>query len=115
MNEICLCKVLCGATSGRKEIIDLLRQRSRPYLFPTNLSLSISSASTELRDRLEAHTCYFKRDLSARGFRHNRGDHPIVPIMLCDAVQAQRVAARLLEKGVYTICVFAEVKAEFGF
>ena len=115
MDGICLSKALCGATSGRKEIIDLLRQRSRPYLFPSSLSPSLSSASTELRDRLEAHTRYFKRELSARGFGHNRGDHAIVPIMLCDAVLAKRVAARLLEKGVYTICVFAEVKAEFGF
>ena len=111
-----------GYTSGRREIIDLLRQRSRPYLFSNSLAPSIASASlkaleligasTELRDKLEAHTRYFKKAMSARGFALNPGEHPIVPIMLGDAVLAQRVAARLLEKGVYAIGFFYPVVPE---
>jgi len=111
-----------GYTSGRREIIDLLRQRSRPYLFSNSLAPSIASASlkaleligasTELRDKLEANTRYFKKAMSARGFALNPGEHPIVPIMLGDAVLAQRVAARLLEKGVYAIGFFYPVVPE---
>ena len=108
-----------GYTSGRKEIIDLLRQRSRPYLFSNSLApgivsaslkaLEIISASTELRDRLEENTRYFKREMRARGFALNAAEHPIVPIMLGDAVLAQKVAVRLLEKGVYAIGFFYPV------
>ena len=111
-----------GYTSGRREIIDLLRQRSRPYLFSNSLAPSIASASlkaleligasTELRDKLEANTRYFKKEMSARGFALNPGDHPIVPIMLGDAVLAQQVAERLLEKGVYAIGFFFPVVPE---
>ncbi len=108
-----------GYTSGRQEIIDLLRQRSRPYLFSNSLApgivsaslqaLTIIAGSTELRDRLEANTLYFKEQLKAKGFALNPGTHPIVPIMLGDAVLAQKVAARLLEKGVYAIGFFYPV------
>ena len=108
-----------GYTSGRKEIIDLLRQRSRPYLFSNSLApgivsaslkaLEIIGASTELRDRLEANTRYFKKAMTARGFALNAAEHPIVPIMLGDAVLAQKVAVRLLEKGVYAIGFFYPV------
>ena len=108
-----------GYTSGRKEIIDLLRQRSRPYLFSNSLAPGIVSASlkaleiiatsTELRDRLEENTRYFKSEMRARGFALNDAEHPIVPIMLGDAVLAQKVAVRLLEKGVYAIGFFYPV------
>ena len=108
-----------GFTSGRQEIIDLLRQRSRPYLFSNTLApgiasaslkaLEIISASTELRDRLEENTRYFKENMTARGFTLNPGIHPIVPIMLGDAALSQQVAARLLEKGVYVIGFFYPV------
>ena len=102
-----------GYTSGRKEIIDILRQRSRPYLFsntlaPTIVAASIKaiellSESTELRDRLEANTAYFRKGIAARGFEIKPGNHPIVPIMLGDAALAQTMASALLEKGVYVI------------
>ena len=108
-----------GYTSGRKEIIDLLRQRSRPYLFSNSLAPGIVSASlkaleiivtsTELRDRLEENTRYFKSEMRAWGFALNDAEHPIVPIMLGDAVLAQKVAVRLLEKGVYAIGFFYPV------
>ena len=111
-----------GYTSGRREIVELLRQRSRPYLFSNTLAptivsaslkaLEIISASSELRDRLHANTRYFKASMSARGFELNDGDHPIVPIMLGDAVLAQKVAARLLEKGVFAIGFFHPVVPE---
>ena len=111
-----------GYTSGRREIVDLLRQRSRPYLFSNTLApgivsaslkaLEIISASGELRERLHANTRYFKAAMSARGFRLNDGGHPIVPIMLGDAVLAQKVAARLLEKGVFAIGFFYPVVPE---
>ena len=111
-----------GYTSGRREIIDLLRQRSRPYLFSNSLAPAIVnaalkafelvSASTELRDRLDANTRYFKERMLAHGFVLNEGNHPIVPIMLGDAVLAQRVAARLLEKGVFAIGFFYPVVPE---
>jgi glycine C-acetyltransferase len=102
-----------GYTAGRKPLIDLLRQRSRPYLFSNSLcpaiaattlaALDILSASTELRDRLEANTRHFRRGMAARGFHIPDGEHPIVPIMLGDAVLATRMAERLLEEGIYVI------------
>lgn len=108
-----------GYTSGRKEIIDLLRQRSRPYLFSNTLApmiaaasikaLEILSRSTELRDRLMENTRYFRAGMAARGFNLRPGEHPIVPIMLGDAVLAQKAAARLLEKGVYAVGFFYPV------
>ena len=111
-----------GYTAGRREIVELLRQRSRPYLFSNTLAptivsaslkaLEIISASSELRERLHANTRYFKASMSARGFELNDGEHPIVPIMLGDAVLAQKVAARLLEKGVFAIGFFYPVVPE---
>jgi glycine C-acetyltransferase len=108
-----------GYTSGRKEIIDLLRQRSRPYLFSNTLApmiaaasikaLEILSRSTELRDRLMESTRYFRSGMAAQGFSIRPGEHPIVPIMLGDAVLAQKAAARLLEKGVYAVGFFYPV------
>jgi len=108
-----------GYTSGRKEIIDVLRQHSRPYLFSNTLAPSIVSASlkaleivsssTDLRDRLEENTLYFREELTRRGFDIKPGTHPIVPIMLGDAVLAQRMAARMLAKGVYVIGFFYPV------
>lgn len=111
-----------GFTSGRKEIIELLRQRSRPYLFSNTLAPSIVGASiavldmltetTELRDRLEANTGYFRKKMTEAGFDIRPGDHPIVPIMLYDAVVAQNFAARLLKEGVYVIGFFFPVVAK---
>ena len=108
-----------GYSSGRKEIIDMLRQRSRPYLFSNTLAPSIVSASiraleiisssTELRDRLEENTLYFREKIVQAGFEVRPGTHPIVPIMLGDAVLAQRMAARLLERGVYVVGFFYPV------
>ena len=108
-----------GYTSGRKEIIDLLRQRSRPYLFSNTVAPSIVSASlkvlemlsstTELRDRLEDNTKYFREKISEAGFEIKEGEHPIVPIMLGNAVLAQNMASKLLEKGVYVIGFFYPV------
>ena len=102
-----------GYSSGRREIVELLRQRSRPYLFSNSLpppivaatieSLKILSASTELRDRLEANTHWFRRRMTAAGFQIVPGEHPIVPVMLGDAVLAARMADRLLEKGLYVV------------
>lgn len=102
-----------GFTSGRKEIIDLLRQRSRPYLFSNTLAPSIVGASiavfdlvsqsTELRDRLEVNTKYFREKITAAGFDIKPGEHPIIPIMLYDAVVSQKMAEKLLEKGIYVI------------
>ena len=102
-----------GFTSGRKEIIDLLRQRSRPYLFSNTLAPSIAGASiavfdllsqtTALRDQLEMNTQYFREKISAVGFDIKPGTHPIVPIMLYDAVVSQTMAEKLLEKGIYVI------------
>lgn len=102
-----------GFTSGRGEIIDLLRQRSRPYLFSNTLAPSITGASiavldmltetTELRDKLASNTKYFRERMSQAGFDIRPGDHPIVPIMLYDAVLSQKMAARLLELGIYVI------------
>ena len=102
-----------GYTSGRKEIIDILRQRSRPYLFSNTLApaivvtslkvLEILSASTDLRDKLMDNTQYFKEGISKIGLDVLPGVHPIVPIMLGDAVLAQNMAEKLLEKGIYVI------------
>lgn len=102
-----------GYTCGRKEIIDLLRQRSRPYLFSNSLppvivgaalkSLELLSASTEWRDRLESNTRYFRGAMADAGFNIVPGTHPIVPIMLGDAVVAGRLAEKLLELGIYVI------------
>jgi glycine C-acetyltransferase len=108
-----------GFTSGRKEIIDLLRQRSRPYLFSNSVAphivaatlkaLEILSASTELRDKLEENTKYFRAALTARGLMIKPGTHPIVPIMIGDATKSQKFATRMLEKGVYVIGFFYPV------
>ena len=111
-----------GYTTGRKEIIDLLRQRSRPYLFSNSLSPAIVGASnkvfdilsstTELRDRLESNTKYFKDKIVAAGFDVKPGDSPIVPIMLYDAALSQKFADKLLEEGVYAIGFFYPVVAK---
>ena len=108
-----------GYTSGRKEIIDLLRQRSRPYLFSNTIAPSVAAASikclemlgrsTELRDRLEANTIFFRAGLTKVGLTIRPGTHPIVPVMLGDAALSQKVAARMLEKGVYVIGFFYPV------
>jgi glycine C-acetyltransferase len=108
-----------GYTSGRKVIVDLLRQRSRPYLFSNTIAppvvaaslkaLELLSASTELRDKLEANTKYFRAALTERGLTIKPGTHPIVPIMLGDAAKSQKFAARMLEKGVYVIGFFYPV------
>jgi len=104
---------LGGFTSGRKEIIEILRQRSRPYLFSNTLAPAIVGASiavfdlltetTELRDKLARSTQYFREQMKQRGFEIKQGIHPIVPIMLYDAVLAQKFAERLLEKDIYVI------------
>jgi glycine C-acetyltransferase len=111
-----------GFTSGKKEIIEMLRQRSRPYLFSNTVAPSIVGASiavldmlrstTELRDQLEYNTQYFRKEMTAAGFDIKPGDHPIVPIMLYDAVLAQQFAAQLLEEGVYVIGFFFPVVAK---
>ncbi|MDP1810890.1 MAG: glycine C-acetyltransferase [Sediminibacterium sp.] len=111
-----------GFTSGRKEIIELLRQRSRPYLFSNTLAPSIVGASiavldmltetTELRDRLEYNTTYFRKKMTEAGFDIKPGDHPIVPIMLYDAVVAQTFAAKLLDEDIYVIGFFFPVVAK---
>jgi len=102
-----------GFTSGRQEIIDMLRQRSRPYLFSNTLAPGVAaavfkaletlSASTELRDRLERNTAYFREGMTQAGFKLNPGDHPIVPIMLGDAKVAVEMADKMLAQGVYVI------------
>ena len=108
-----------GFTSGRKEIIEMLRQRSRPYLFSNTVAPSIVGASiavldmlsetTELRDKLEFNTKYFRNKMTEAGFDIKPGDHPIVPIMLYDAVVAQNFAAKLLDEGIYVIGFFFPV------
>jgi glycine C-acetyltransferase len=108
-----------GFTSGRKEIIDLLRQRSRPYLFSNTLAPSITGASiavidmlsetTDLRDKLESNTKYFREKMTAAGFDIKPGEHAIVPIMLYEAPLAQKFASSLLEKGIYVIGFFFPV------
>jgi glycine C-acetyltransferase len=102
-----------GFTSGRKEIIEMLRQRSRPYLFSNTLApaivggsiavIDMLSKTTELRDKLENNTQYFRKEMTAAGFDIKPGEHPIVPIMLYDAVLSQQFAERLLESGIYVI------------
>ena len=108
-----------GFTTGRQEIIDLLRQRSRPYLFSNTLPpplvaagikvFEMLSSTTSLRDRLEENTRYFRSAMSETGFDIKPGTHPIVPVMLYDAPLAQEFAARLLEKGIYVIGFFYPV------
>jgi glycine C-acetyltransferase len=108
-----------GYTSGRKEIIDMLRQRSRPYLFSNTLAPSICTAtlkvlemltkSTTLRDRLEDNTHYFRKGMKQAGFAIDEGDHPIVPVMLGDAELAQKMSVKLLERGIYAIGFFFPV------
>lgn len=111
-----------GFTSGRKEIIEMLRQRSRPYLFSNTVAPSIVGASiavldmlrqtTDLRDKLESNTRYFREKMTTAGFDIKPGDHPIVPIMLYDAAVAQQFAAALLEEGIYVIGFFFPVVAK---
>jgi glycine C-acetyltransferase len=111
-----------GFTSGKKEIVEMLRQRSRPYLFSNSLAPSIVGASiavldmlsetTELRDKLEYNTKYFRSKMTEAGFDIKPGDHPIVPIMLYDAVIAQNFAAKLLEENIYVIGFFFPVVAK---
>ena len=111
-----------GFTSGRKEIIEMLRQKSRPYLFSNTLAPSITGASiavldmltetTELRDKLEFNTKYFREKMTEAGFDIKPGEHPIVPIMLYDAVLAQKFASRLLDEGIYVIGFFFPVVAK---
>ena len=108
-----------GFTTGRKDIIDLLRQRSRPYIFSNTVAPSIVAASlkvfdilsstTKLRDKLEENTAYFRDKMTSAGFDIKQGEHPIVPIMLYDAVLAQKMAADLLEEGIYVIGFFFPV------
>ena len=108
-----------GFTSGKKEVIDMLRQRSRPYLFSNTVAPSVVGASiavldmlsetTELRDKLESNTRYFREKMTAAGFDIKPGIHPITPIMLYDAVLAQKLAARMLEEGIYVIGFFFPV------
>jgi len=108
-----------GFTSGRKEIIDMLRQRSRPYLFSNTLAPSICAgtlkaieilqSSTQLRDTLEENTHYFRKGMQKAGFEVDDGDHPIVPVMLGDANLAQTMSQKLLERGIYAIGFFYPV------
>ncbi len=108
-----------GYTSARKEIVDLLRQRSRPYLFSNTVAPNIVAASlkvfemlsatTHLRDKLEDNTKYFREKIKSAGFNIKDGIHPIVPIMLGDAVLAQTMAAKMLERGVYVVGFFFPV------
>lgn len=111
-----------GFTSARGEIVEMLRQRSRPYLFSNTLAPAIVGASLEvfnmlsettaLRDRLEQNTAYFRKRMTEAGFDIRPGEHPIVPIMLYDAVLAQQFADRLLEHGIYVIGFFYPVVAK---
>ncbi|MDA7794317.1 glycine C-acetyltransferase [Flavobacteriales bacterium] len=108
-----------GFTSARKEIVDILRQRSRPYLFSNSLApsivgsaitvLDLLSNSTELRDKLEANTSYFRTKMTEAGFDIKEGVHPIVPVMLYDAKTSQIMADKLLEEGIYVIGFFFPV------
>jgi len=111
-----------GYTSGRQEIIDMLRQRSRPYLFSNTVApaicaatikvLDILTSSTALRDKLQENTHYFRKGMRAAGFSVDEGDHPIVPVMLGDAVLAQKMSQKLLDRGVYAIGFFYPVVAK---
>ena len=108
-----------GYTTGKKEIIDMLRQRSRPYLFSNSLpphvvaagikAFQMLSEAGELRERLAQNTRYFRERMTAAGFDIKPGVHPIVPVMLYDAPLAQRFAERLLEEGIYAIGFFFPV------
>lgn len=108
-----------GFTAAKKEIVEILRQRSRPYLFSNTLApsivgasikvLDILSSSTALRDKLEGNTAYFRKEITAAGFDILPGEHPIVPIMLYDAKLAQEFAAKLLDEGIYVIGFFYPV------
>jgi glycine C-acetyltransferase len=108
-----------GFTSGRKEVIEMLRQRSRPYLFSNTLApsivggsiavLDLLSETTSLRDKLESNTMYFRNEMTKAGFDIKSGVHPIVPIMLYEATTAQEMAAALLEEGIYVIGFFFPV------
>jgi glycine C-acetyltransferase len=108
-----------GFTAGSKDVVELLRQRSRPYLFSNTLAPTIAGASiavldllegsTALRDKLHENTRYFRQAITAAGFDIKAGEHPIVPIMVHDAVKAQQLAARLLELGVYVVGFFFPV------
>jgi len=108
-----------GFTTGRQEIVDLLRQRSRPYLFSNTLPPPLVAAAievfrmlnetTELRDRLEENTHYFRERMTSAGFDIKSGIHPIVPVMLYDAPLAQEFSARLLNEGIYVIGFFYPV------
>jgi len=111
-----------GFTSGRKEIVDMLRQRSRPYLFSNTLAPAVVGASiavldmlsetTELRDKLEQNALYFRKKMTEAGFDIKPGSHPITPLMLYDAVIAQQFAAKLLDEGIYVIGFFYPVVAK---
>lgn len=111
-----------GFTSGRKEVIEMLRQRSRPYLFSNTLApsivggsiavLDLLSETTDLRDKLEWNTQYFREEMTKAGFDIKPGVHPIVPIMLYEATVAQEMAAKLLEEGIYVIGFFFPVVAK---
>jgi glycine C-acetyltransferase len=108
-----------GFTSGKKEIVDILRQRSRPYLFSNTVAPAVVGASiavldmlsetTSLRDKLEENTMYFREKMTAAGFDIKPGTHPICPVMLYDPVLAQKFAARMLEEGIYVIGFFYPV------
>ncbi|MES2447788.1 MAG: glycine C-acetyltransferase [Bacteroidota bacterium] len=108
-----------GFTSGKKEIVDMLRQRSRPYLFSNTLAPAIAGASvavldmlsetTSLRDKLESNTKYFREKMTAAGFDIKPGFHPIVPVMLYDAKIAQSFAAKMLDEGIYVVGFFYPV------
>jgi glycine C-acetyltransferase len=108
-----------GFTSGKKEVVEMLRQRSRPYLFSNTVApavagasiavLDLLSESTELRDKLEQNTTYFRSRMTEAGFDIKPGTHPITPIMLYDAVLAQQLAAKLLDEGIYVIGFFYPV------
>ncbi len=108
-----------GFTTGKQEIIDLLRQRSRPYLFSNTVAPSIVAASikafdiisssTDLRDKLEKNTIFFRKEMTNAGFNIKPGIHPIIPIMINDAVLAQRMAELLLNKGIYVVGFFYPV------
>jgi glycine C-acetyltransferase len=111
-----------GFTAASKEVVELLRQRSRPYLFSNTLAPSITGASiavldllessTALRDRLEDNTRWFRTAIAEAGFEIKPGEHAIVPIMVYDAVMAQKLSARLLELGVYAVGFFFPVVAK---
>ena len=108
-----------GFTTGKQEIIDLLRQRSRPYLFSNTLAPSIVAASikaidmisssTDLRDKLEKNTIYFRKEMTEAGFEIKMGTHPIVPIMIYDAILAKKMAELLLDRGIYVVGFFYPV------